>query len=120
MQRLLILLLTGMVLFSGHVFAAPGKSAVPDKEPARSYGAVDVVLYETSWCPYCTKARKLLNEMGVSLVSYDIEKDREKRAEMLEKTGGSRGVPVIDVEGIVLHGYSEEDIRLAVEKQRRK
>lgn len=118
--RLSILILFGLILFGGSVFAAPGENAVLQKEPTRSYGSIDVTLYETSWCPYCTKARVLLRDMGVSLVIHDIEKDKLKRAEMLEKSGGSRGVPVIDVEGIVLLGYSAEEIRSAVEKQRRK
>ena len=100
------------------LLAAPVLSAASD--PVRSYAAIDVVLYETSWCPYCVKARELLKEMGVSLTEYDIEKDPGKHAEMLEKSGGSRGVPVVDVEGIIMKGYSAEAIRAAVEKQRRK
>lgn len=76
MTRLLILLLAGIALFGSSAFAAGSENAVLLKEPTRSYGAVDVILYETSWCPYCKKARELLKEMGVSLIEYDIEKDR--------------------------------------------
>jgi len=36
--------------------------------------------------------------MGVSLVEYDIEQNLQKREEMMAKSG-SRGVPVVDVEG---------------------
>jgi glutaredoxin len=100
------------------ILAAPLLSAAAD--PTRSYAAIDVTLYATSWCPYCTKARELLKEMGVTLTEYDVEKEPGKHAEMMEKSGGSRGVPVIDVEGVVLRGYSAEAIRSAVERQRRK
>jgi glutaredoxin len=100
------------------LLVAPVLSAAT--EPTKSYASIDVVLYSTSWCPYCAKARDVLKEMGVSLTEYDIEKDPGKHAEMLEKSGGSRGVPVIDVEGIIMKGYSAEAIRAAVEKQRRK
>jgi len=56
--------------------------------------------------------------MGVSLVEYDIEKDQQKREEMIAKSG-SRGVPVVDVEGIVIRGYSAEAMRDAIEQRRR-
>jgi glutaredoxin len=56
--------------------------------------------------------------MGVSLVEYDIERDPRKREEMITKSG-SRGVPVLDIEGIIVRGYSEEEIRAAIERRRR-
>jgi glutaredoxin len=56
--------------------------------------------------------------MGVSLVEYDIEKEPAKRAEMLSKSGRS-GVPVVDVEGIIIRGYSAEAMRSAIEQKRR-
>jgi|WetSurMetagenome_2_1015567.scaffolds.fasta_scaffold00115_14 hypothetical protein len=39
--------------------------------------------------------------------------------EMRSKTGGSRGIPVIDVEGIIIKGFSAQAISNAI-KQRRK
>jgi glutaredoxin len=56
--------------------------------------------------------------MGVSLVEYDIEKHQQKREEMIAKSG-SRVVPVVDVEGIVIRGYSAEAMRDAIEQRRR-
>ena len=56
--------------------------------------------------------------MGVSLVEYDIERDPRKREEMIVKSG-SRAVPVVDVEGIIIRGYSAEAMREAIEQKRR-
>jgi glutaredoxin 3 len=56
--------------------------------------------------------------MGVSLVEHDIEKDQQKREEMMAKSG-SRGVPVVDVEGIVIRGFSPDAMRDAIERKRR-
>jgi glutaredoxin len=56
--------------------------------------------------------------MGVSLVEHDIEKDLQKREEMMAKSG-SRGVPVVDVEGIVIRGFSPDAMRDAIERKRR-
>ena len=87
-------------------------------DPKRSYGSLDVILYQTSWCPYCTKARDFLKDTGVSLVIYDIEKDPSKRTEMIVKSGRP-GVPVVDVEGIIIRGYLPDQMRLAIERKRR-
>jgi glutaredoxin len=87
-------------------------------DPKRSYGSLDVILYQTSWCPYCTRAREFLMNAGVSLVTYDIEKDAGKEKEMTAKSG-SRGVPVVDIEGIIIRGYSPDQMRLAIERKRR-
>lgn len=95
--------------------AQPGNIA---GEPKRSYGSIDVVLYVTSWCPYCNKAREFLKSTGVTLMEYDIEKDAEKAREMISKSG-SRGVPVVDIEGIIIRGYSQEAMRNAIERKRR-
>ena len=89
-----------------------------DREPQRSYAAIDVILYQTSWCPYCVKARDLLKSMGVSLIEHDIEKDPAKGDEMIAKSG-SRGVPVVDIEGIIIRGYAPDSIRSAIERKRR-
>jgi glutaredoxin len=86
--------------------------------PKRSYGSIDVILYQTSWCPYCTKARDFLKDIGVSLVIYDIEKDPSKQTEMMVKSGRP-GVPVVDIEGIIIQGYSAEAMRKAIERKRR-
>jgi len=84
----------------------------------RSYGNINVVMYMTSWCPYCAKAREYIQSLNVNLTEYDVEKDKSKREEMLRQSGGSRGVPLIDVEGIIIKGYSPGAIKEAVERRR--
>jgi len=84
----------------------------------RSYGNINVIMYMTSWCPYCIKARGYIRSLNVNLTEYDVEKDKGKREEMLRKSGGSRGVPLIDVEGILIKGYSPSAIKEAVERRR--
>jgi hypothetical protein len=52
------------------------------------------------------------------LVEYDIEKNPSNEKEMLSKSRGAKGVPLIDVEGIIIHGYNPNAIKDAVEKRR--
>ena len=54
----------------------------------------------------------------MNLVEYDIEKDQSKRDEMLGKSGGSRGVPLIDIEGIIVRGFGRNAIKDGIEKRR--
>jgi glutaredoxin len=97
----------------------PDDYRAPDikADEKRPYSDIRVVMYMTSWCKYCRKARQLINSMGVDLTEYDIEKDRSRRREMLSK-GYGKGVPLIDVEGIVINGYSPSAIQAAIEKRR--
>jgi len=83
-----------------------------------AYGDIEVIIYLTERCAYSRKAREYLNSLGVNLVEYNVEQDQDKRREMLSKTGGKSGVPVIDVEGIIIRGYSPDSIKAAIEKRR--
>ena len=72
----------------------------------------------TDWCGYCRKARELLKSLGVNLIEYNIERDRGKAEEANRKRGGGGGVPLIDVEGIIIRGYGPDHIKAVVEKRR--
>jgi len=101
----------------------PRKLILPDlkaesKKKKRPYTSINVIMYMTSWCGYCQKAREYLQSLGVDLVEYDIEKNPSMQKEMRSKSGGSKGVPLIDVEGIIIRGYSPSAIKDAVEKRR--
>jgi len=92
-----------------------GRSQSKEKRP---YREIRVIMYMTDWCGYCRKARELLKSLGVNLIEYNIERDREKAEEARRKRGGGGGVPLIDVEGIIIRGYGPEYIKAAVEKRR--
>jgi glutaredoxin 3 len=53
-----------------------------------------VVMYTTSWCPYCERARRLLAAKNVSIEEIDVDLVPAKRAEMQTRSG-RRTVPQI-------------------------
>ena len=53
-----------------------------------------VTMYTTGWCPYCSRARSLLERKGVAFQEIDVEASPEKRAEMQTRSG-RRTVPQI-------------------------
>ena len=46
-----------------------------------------VVMYTTSWCPYCERARRLLTAKNVVFSEINVESAPEKRAEMRTRSG---------------------------------
>ncbi len=53
-----------------------------------------VVIYTTSWCPYCARAKALLAAKNVAYEEIDIERDAGLREQMIERSG-RRTVPQI-------------------------
>lgn len=76
-------------------------SAQPQAAPAGP-----VVMYATSWCPYCAKARAYFSRKGIAFTEYDVEKSPTANAEF--KRLGGRGVPLIHVGREKMSGFSEE------------
>ncbi len=48
-----------------------------------------VVMYVTSWCPYCARARALLRGKGVAFQEIDVEAQPEQRETMIRRSGRS-------------------------------
>lgn len=48
-----------------------------------------VLMYVTGWCPYCMRARSLLESKGVTIEEIDVEAVPGARAEMRSRSGRS-------------------------------
>ncbi len=46
-----------------------------------------VTIYTTAWCPYCHRAKALLNAKSVPFEEIDVTMDRKLRDEMEQKAG---------------------------------
>lgn len=55
----------------------------------------NVVMYTTMFCPFCYRAKKLLNKKGVAFTEIDIGAVPGARDEMLQRAGGRHTVPQI-------------------------
>ena len=54
----------------------------------------------TQWgCPYCVRAKALLDRKLVAYTEYDVTMDTAKRAEMAERAPGARTVPQVFIDG---------------------
>lgn len=59
----------------------------------------DIVIYTTFMCPYCARAKALLEKKGQSYEEIDVSYDAAKRDEMTKKAGGRHTVPQIWING---------------------
>jgi glutaredoxin 3 len=55
---------------------------------------VDIVVYTTKVCPYCVRAKQLLERKGASYREIDVSHDAEQRMALVERTK-QRTVPQI-------------------------
>ncbi|HVI90821.1 MAG TPA: glutaredoxin 3 [Dongiaceae bacterium] len=58
-----------------------------------------IEIYTTMICPYCYRAKKLLDTKGVAYTEIDVMTDGKLRAEMRERAGGRTSVPQIFING---------------------
>jgi glutaredoxin 3 len=74
---------------------------------AKAAAMAEVEMYMTMFCPYCSRARALLQQKGVGFVEIDIAEEPERRAEMIERAGGRRTVPQIFINGEHIGGCDD-------------
>lgn len=92
--------------------------STPTREDKRNrdYGRVTVVIYMTDWCGYCKQARQYIRSLGAGLIEHNIDRDQSKKDEMKKKSGGSTSVPLIDIDGAIIRGYSPTAIKAALDR----
>ncbi len=65
-----------------------------------------IIIYTTSTCPYCVKAKALLNAREMKYTEFNVENEL-LRKKMIKKTNGCRTVPQIFINDQHIGGYEE-------------
>ena len=66
----------------------------------------EVIMYSTGYCPYCTRARALLEQKKVGFTDIRVDLHPELRDEMISKSGGTT-VPQIFINGQAIGGCDD-------------
>lgn len=66
-----------------------------------------VTLYTTAMCPYCVRARNLLDKKGVEYTDIRIDEKPEMRPEMVSRANGGTSVPQIFIDDFHVGGFDE-------------
>ena len=77
-----------------------------------------VVMYATSWCPYCAKTRAFFKKHGIAYTEYDVEREGARDSEY--KAMGGRGVPFILIGNDKVRGFDEPALQQLLEPWFRK
>ena len=67
----------------------------------------EVIIYTTNYCPYCVRAKKLLNDKGVEYKEIDVTEDQDMREKLVEMSGGRKTVPQIFINGKSIGGFTD-------------
>jgi glutaredoxin 3 len=67
----------------------------------------EVTIYSTGWCPYCDRARGLLERKGVMFSEIKVDEDPAQRDFMLQRSGGRRTVPQIFIGDRHVGGFDD-------------
>lgn len=57
-----------------------------------------VVMYSTRFCPYCVRARMLLEKKGVEFTDIRVDSEPQYREEMMSRASGRSSVPQIFID----------------------
>jgi glutaredoxin len=92
--------------------AAAWAAAHPEPEAAEP--EAEVVMYCTSWCPGCRRARFFFEENGIQFVEIDITHDRAAAARVRGWANGSETTPTFKIRGRVIVDYRLDEIKAAL------
>jgi len=69
-----------------------------------------VLVYKTPTCSWCHKTEEFLKQHKIKFASIDVSKDYGAAMDMIRKSG-QQGVPVIDIDGDIIVGFDEPELR---------
>jgi glutaredoxin 3 len=67
----------------------------------------NIEIYTWLSCPYCIRAKALLNRKGVEFTEYAIDGDRQARAQMSDRANGRTSVPQIFIDDVHIGGCDD-------------
>ncbi len=71
---------------------------------------MEVTFYTTPTCPWCKKTKRFLKENNIKYNEVDVGSDDDASKEMIKKSG-QMGVPVVDVDGVIITGFDEGKLK---------
>ncbi|HTZ10912.1 MAG TPA: glutaredoxin domain-containing protein [Candidatus Margulisiibacteriota bacterium] len=70
----------------------------------------NVKVYSTPTCPWCIRTKQFLKESNVTFEEFDVSTNQVAAEEMIKKSG-QMGVPVVDIEGVIIVGFDRGKIK---------
>jgi len=66
-----------------------------------------IEIYSSMWCPFCHRAKQLLQSKGAGFEEFDVDANPALRNEMTQRSGGRQTVPQIFINDLHIGGSDE-------------
>lgn len=66
-----------------------------------------IEIYTTPFCPYCIRAKRLLDSEDIAFEEIDVSMSREVRSAMSKRAEGRTSVPQIFIDEVPIGGSDE-------------
>ena len=67
----------------------------------------NVEIYVSAYCPYCHRAKALLDSKGIQYKEYVVDDDDDLRNKMVERAGGRYTVPQVFIDNVGVGGSDD-------------
>lgn len=71
---------------------------------------MNIKVYSTETCPYCHKLKDFLNAHKIEFSDVDVSSNPQAVEELIKKSG-QMGVPVADIDGEIIVGFDEPQLK---------
>jgi mycoredoxin len=58
--------------------------------------SAQLTMYTTTWCGFCVRLKKGLDQAGISYAEVNIEQDENAAVRVMEVNGGNQTVPTLE------------------------
>ncbi len=97
---------------------AEPKEGKPMATPTLPQG--EIVLYCTSWCPDCRRARTWLKAKNLDYVEVDIDSNPAASDQVKKWNDGKRITPTFDIGGVIIANFDEQKLMNALKDRVKK
>ena len=66
-----------------------------------------VEIYTWQYCPFCIRAKSLLNKKNIQFIEYKIDGDESAREKMSQRANGKRSLPQIFIDNNSIGGCDD-------------
>ena len=66
-----------------------------------------IEIYTWQYCPFCIRAKSLLNKKNIDYIEYKIDGDESAREKMSERANGKRSLPQIFIDNNSIGGCDD-------------
>ena len=94
---------------------SPEPRVTADPAPESPLPPVHVVVYTTSWCSVCKRAKKWMTAQRIDFEERDVEASMEN-ARRMHAINARGGVPTFDIEGQTIIGFGESAVLAAIHR----